>query len=213
MKGAINIIQKIYLLENREPEKWETLTCDPTVKPLYQISTYGRIKNDKNAILKCDRDKDGYVKFTLQGIDGKKKRRISHRLVAMQFIKNDDPINKIEVNHIGVEEVSPGVYVCHHDDNYYKNLEWCTHRENIRHSQKNNLQIVQYGEDSKHNKFDVDTVVFICIMMENGFTNKEILKMFGFTSTNHPDYNKYRGLIKHIRKRNSWNFVTKNFKY
>lgn len=43
-----------------------------------------------------------------------------HRLVAHMFIENDDPINKIEVNHIDENKTN----------NCVDNLEWCTKEYN-----------------------------------------------------------------------------------
>ena len=90
--------QKIYnKIKGRKPEIWVDLTADPKIKKMYKISNYGRIKNNKGKILRPDMDKDGYIKFTLQSITGKKIKRFSHRLVGMQFIPN--PFNKPEINH------------------------------------------------------------------------------------------------------------------
>ena len=54
--------------------------------------------------------------------DGKKIKKLSHRMVAETFIPN--PLNKPEINHIRTVR-SNGTIICPHDDNYYKNLEWC----------------------------------------------------------------------------------------
>jgi len=48
-------------------------------------------------------------------------------LVAQTFVPN--PENKPEINHKNGNK----------QDNYYKNLEWCTHLENMRHSFRNGL--------------------------------------------------------------------------
>lgn len=203
--------QKIYnSIKGREKESWTELTCDPKIKRMYFISTYGRIKNLKGKILKPDTDKDGYLKFTLQSIDGKKLKRFSHRLVALQFI--DNPYNKPEVNHIRVRKKND-IPICPHDDNYYGNLEWVTRAENISHSVKNKLEIVKTCEDSGSSKFDNDTVAFICLMLEANKSVKQIIKMFGVSKSDKKLYNQYYGLIRHVKSRKHWKEVSKFYNF
>lgn len=65
--------------------------------------------------------KTGYVYVSLQK-SGKPHRVSVHRLVAQAFIPNPD--DKPEVNHKDRNKLNNSV----------ENLEWCTHRENIRHA-------------------------------------------------------------------------------
>ena len=46
-----------------------------------------------------------------------------HRLMAKHFLKNDDPINKKEVNH-----KNKNIY-----DFSLDNLEWCTRSYNVKY--------------------------------------------------------------------------------
>ena len=206
------MVQHIYdSLPGRENEIWVRLTCDPNIKNMYNISNYGRIKNDKGVILKPDLDKDGYLKFTLQSIHGKKIKRFSHRLVGMQFIPNLD--NKPEINHKRVVVIN-GRNICPHDDNYYCNLEWVSRKENIKHSLENSLERSQPRCDEAYrSKFDNDTVHFICLLMEHGYTNSQILSALGFKSKHDKNYESFRGLIKHIRSRKTWKDITKLYNF
>ena len=45
---------------------------------------------------------------------------LKHRLIALQWIENDDPVNKTEVDHRNK----------HRDDNHIDNLHWVTRSEN-----------------------------------------------------------------------------------
>lgn len=98
----------------------------------YQVSNYGRVKTTANSatrkerILKPYKMAKGYLYVDLW-INGKHKKHRIHKLVAIAFIPN--PENKNEINHIDGNK----------ENNHISNLEWCTHKENIKHSMDNNL--------------------------------------------------------------------------
>ena len=195
-------------LPGRKEEEWVKLNCDERIKPVYEISNYGRVMNaNTGKILRADKDHDGYLKFTLQSIDNTKIRRFSHRLCAMQFIPN--PENKPEVNHKRVmflnnKKVSP------HDDNYYENLEWCSRQENIDHSVRNGLQDYPginaiYPEELVH---------MICMMLEKGYHTKDVIKtIISVRDCDDKTYEQFRGLVKHIRTRKTWKHISKYYNF
>ena len=91
---------------------------------LYQISNLGRVfsfprNGCYGGILKASPDKDGYMKVTLQKQHKKKKFSV-HRLVALAFISNDDPIGKPLVNHLDFDRAN----------NCAENLEWVSPQRN-----------------------------------------------------------------------------------
>jgi hypothetical protein len=93
----------------------------------YEISNLGRVKSiRKNIIKKVFLDKDGYERITLT-VNQVRYSKIVHRLVALNFISND---NNLVVNHIN------GIKT----DNKVTNLELVTILENNLHCIKNRLR-------------------------------------------------------------------------
>lgn len=110
---------------------------------LYQISSTGKVKSlyrDMGKILTGEiiQKGKGYLRVELTQ-NKKVKRFLVHRLVAQAFILN--PENKPEVNHIDGNTLNNNV----------SNLEWCTHRENIRHSWETGLNEKRREELRKTN--------------------------------------------------------------
>ena len=110
-------------LENLDGEEWRDVEG---YEGIYQISNYGRVKSfQKNQvkILKPYLHTGGYLGIGL----GRQKKFKIHRLVAATFL--DNPFNLTEVDHIHGNKM----------DNYFKNLEWVTLKENKRRAFKNRL--------------------------------------------------------------------------
>ena len=71
---------------------------------------------------------NGYVQVKLNG-----KTYAHHRIVALQFVGNDDPDNKVEVDHIDRVRTN----------NNKNNLRWVNRSQNIRNRDKtrNNVEL------------------------------------------------------------------------
>lgn len=107
----------------------------------YSITLDGRVIN--NATKKCKKPTDnhtgnGYLYVDLYK-DGKRHRKYVHRIVAEAYIPN--PLNLPFVNHI---DGNP-------KNNNYKNLEWCTPKQNVEHASKVLGAMKQY-ETANHNR-------------------------------------------------------------
>lgn len=128
-------------------EVWKPIRC---YEGIYEVSNLGHVKRlktfvehngvygaknkklVKERILKPVYSRNyQYVKLCKKGID---TRYLVHRLVAETFI--DNPNNKKEVNHIDGNK----------QNNRADNLEWCTHKENCKHRDDNNLRKAPKGE-------------------------------------------------------------------
>lgn len=106
---------------------------------LYQISNYGNVKSLEklighryNGMFRkiperfmsiCDNG-NGY-KCVYLVKDKKRNMKYIHRLVAEHFLEKIDNKNYINHKDYNIE------------NNYYKNLEWCTQKENVSYSSNN----------------------------------------------------------------------------
>lgn len=96
---------------------------------LYQVSNLGRVRSlnynhtGEIKLLKQDISHNGYKRAMLYK-DGKMKRYLVHRLVAMTFISNPDDLPI--VNHKDENKTNNNV----------NNLEWCTYKYNNNYGTK-----------------------------------------------------------------------------
>ena len=132
----------------------------------YQISTFGRVKSfwGKTPRIRKPELLGDYLSVDLY-IDGEKKQRRVHVLVAQAFIPN--PLNKPEVNHrVGCKF------------NYHvENLEWATNAENQQHAVKNGLS--KSGVDRSDAKIKNEADIIYIRENPNNLTQDELAAMFG----------------------------------
>lgn len=116
-------------------EVWKDITG---YEGYYQISNLGRVKSlerdvyskdglfrrHKEETIKIPKKKqDGYLCVTLS-VNGKNKTFSVHVLVATAFVEKPLSDERLEVNHIDMNRTN----------NCAWNLEWVTHKDNVRHS-------------------------------------------------------------------------------
>lgn len=129
-------------------ENWKTIEDYPN----YQVSNLGNVKSlkyhreNKEKQLSLIKDKDGYLSVKLCK-NGKIKKFLVHRLVAIHFLPN--PQNLPQINHIN--EVKT--------DNRVENLEWCTNEYNINYGTRNSRMaktqsrlILQFSKQNEYIK-------------------------------------------------------------
>ena len=93
---------------------------------MYMINREGRIwsKVYKKEMTPIPND-DGYLVVSL-GERASRVKRLVHRLLAIQYIPNDDP-NKPQIDHIDRNKLN----------NSLDNLRWCSQKENLMNKVRN----------------------------------------------------------------------------
>lgn len=154
-------------------EKWRWIMG---YEGMYAVSDQGRVKSWNNngygvrevgKELRPSKNSNGYYLFSLR-LNGKTRRHKLARLVAQAFIPNPD--NKPQVNH------KDGVKA----HNCYKNLEWNTRKENMRHSVLVLKQHSNKGEKNRFAKISNRDAKGIRVLYNTGeYTQEQLGKSFG----------------------------------
>jgi len=110
-----------------QPERWRKITWVRGYT-WYSVSDHGRVRNDKTGrIVKAFHRgyHNEYLGVNLCNGAGNLTRKavLVHRLVAEAFLAPASDPSRREVNHF---DGNP-------ENNHYRNLEWCTRRENEAH--------------------------------------------------------------------------------
>lgn len=169
----------------------------PNFDKRYKISNYGRIKSfvkrgavfhDGRVIFAAPRImkptiRQGYLRVELLSSD---KKITIHKLVGAIFIPNNDPENRKWINHKdGIKQ-----------NNYYRNLEWCTKSENIIHAFRTGLNKGPIGEKASGSKLKEYQVKYIKSHLSD-LSNNQLSKMFNVSYHTIDDI-RYERTWKHI---------------
>ena len=101
----------------------------------YEVDTNGVVYSKRGEPLKPSTNNRGY-RMVVFSINGKTRTFGVHRLVARQFVINDDETRKTQVNHIDGNKANNSV----------DNLEWVTPKENMKHS----VEVLGNGKEEKN---------------------------------------------------------------
>ncbi len=149
------ISDKIYNNDDIKDNFKEIIMNDGKKYSNYKINEDGIVIGRNNVKLK-NIIRFGYKEVGLISDDGKRNNFKIHRLVATMFIDNP---NKCDiVNHIDENKLN----------NNIKNLEWCSHKENITHSQ-----------GKKVNQIDMETNKIIKTFNSINDAFRELNKNYG----------------------------------
>lgn len=157
---------------------------------LYKISNLGNIKSFKRykegKLLNPKSDKDGYKEIGIRDINGDRKFKRIHRLVAETFLPN--PENYDYINH---KDNNPS-------NNNINNLEWCSLEYNNKYRFTHG-NASHKGSKSPVASINEDIAIKIYILGHSGkYTESEIAKMFSTT----------RSVVNKIRLNKTWTHVT-----
>jgi hypothetical protein len=158
----------------------------------YLISNYGTVIDTwRNNVQTHINSGAGYLRVVLHLETGEQKMVLVHRLVAMAFV---DGNWSLHVNH------KNGIK----GNNYYKNLEWVTPRENIIHAVETGLNY--RGEDKPNAILSNEQVNDICRYLEAGFDYNYIVNALGLSTIQN-----IHNILHDIKCKKSWKFISKNY--
>lgn len=163
----------------------------PILPERYLINKQGQIyslRSNKHIATRLDRY--GYVRVNLY--EGTKNHTVTvHRLLALAFIENDDPENKLEVNHIDGDKLN----------NNLDNLEWVTSARNQQHAFELGLQKHRQGEANGMATHTEENVIDVCERLNRGQANAEIRRETGYTIS----------FIEKIKYGETWTHITEQY--
>lgn len=144
-------------------EQWKVLTYNPN----YAVSNLGKVRNNKSGRILSERpDNKGYCRISIN-VKGKYKDFKIHRLVAENFIFNDNPHEKTEVNH------KDGLK----SNNSFLNLEWITSSQNMKHAFELGLHS-HVGERNSNLSLSDELVLEI---WSSNLTPKQVAEKYGIS--------------------------------
>ena len=134
----------------------------------YTVYEDGTVYGYKGKKIKQHLDKDGYCYFVAGSKKDKQKRYRTHRIVAMLFVPN--PYGYNEVDHLDGNRANPSA----------DNLEWVTHKENIRRAAARGSYS---GERNSHAKLKIADVINIRQAYKNGSRLCELARQYNMNPT------------------------------
>lgn len=185
----------IFIIKDKkyDDEIWKQMLID-NIPSRYMISNYGRILNPLTGIfLKTDLTEKGrrYPSVNIRSeLDGERHMYSVHRLVAIHFVPNPDPENKIYVHH--KNDIK--------SDFKWTNLEWVTNAENVNYGFETGANKC-FGENSPHSKLTDDIVHKICQLTEAGVRECVIVDELGVN----------RSSVRSIRTGGGWKHITSQY--
>jgi len=188
---------------------WVDLECLNIKHDLYQISNFGKIMNKKSGKL-LSTIVDTYLSTQLMNNNNTRSTYRIHVLVAIMFIINSDPENKIFVNHKDLCKFN----------NRIENLEWITPQENVDHAIENGAREIDYstpyinnhnwshgeitaGEDNGMSRLTNKQIHFICKALEDGFNYGNTLEIAGLEVNENN-----RFIVSHIAQGLRWQSIS-----
>lgn len=158
----------------------------------YLVSEDGQVfskKPDGTTVPKKSQvDTSRYHRISLINDDGKNKKYLVHRLVAITYIPNPD--EKPEVNHIDGDKMN----------NCVSNLEWVTRSENLKHAFSIDLKSC-VGENNPRCELTEQEVLEIYKCLLEGQLEKDLAVRFKTK----------KEIVKKIKYKATWKHILSDF--
>jgi len=181
-------------------ECWRPVLYESVRKNMYEVSSFGRIRNIKTGKIMCGyKSCNGYIQINLMTDAEIPKSYVYklHRIVASAFVEGF---------------TSERCYVNHKDgnktNNLYTNLEWVTFKENIQHAFRIGLVPSRKGCNNSNSKMDENVAKYIMFLLNryDGKVSKvfeeiESVGMYGITYA----------MIREIKTGKCWGHISSKF--
>ena len=154
----------------------------------YFITKDGRVFNKHNKQLSPVNNGKGYLILNIN-IDGKRRCKALHRMVAEAFIPN--PFDLPEVNHKDANR----------KNNSIENLEWVTHGQNIKHSFDIQNRSAK-GSNNANATITEQVAVEICELLSKGLKASQIRNL-GYPYT----------VVRRIKAKATWRHISENYNF
>ena len=125
-----------------ETGSWETLKFDNDYE-IYSEYPYSVRRINSERINSEWIGIDKYTRIKINGQD-----YLKHRLIAIQFIDNDDQENKTQVDHVDRDRLN----------NNISNLRWVSPSENAKNRVKQKKQVFEYIEELPPDAIEISTI-------------------------------------------------------
>lgn len=147
---------KLYNLKINKYEYWiDVIYPENVIKNRYKISNYGRILDTKNnSILKSGSENMEYPVISLYCMENNKvtlKQLKLHRIIALHFVYNPNPIEFKYVDHIDGNKFNYEI----------TNLQWVTSSDNAKFATSSGLANI-----SKISTFEVDLTIALLLELK-----------------------------------------------
>jgi hypothetical protein len=153
---------------SEETGSWELLKFDNDYE-IYTEYPYPIQRVGKDWILKESYTGNGYLHVKINGRDQNK-----HRLIALQFVNNDDPDTKTQVDHIDRNK----------SNNHIDNLRWISPSENTKNKNKYKCQVAEYLDELPEDVIEISD--YEGIELKDYYydaENERIIKIIRFPKT------------------------------
>ena len=179
-------------------EEWKWVKWKNILSNRYEVSSFGRVRNINGKLIKGSPDRDGYYRTSLITSNRTFLGVAIHQMVAYAFAPAYGSNNQIIVNHIDGSKIN----------NYWKNLEWVTAKDNTNHAFSTSLCIS--GEDHKWSRLKENDVIKICesLIKHNG----KVKNVLDDLKNDIPGLNRW--IISVIKCKKTWKIISdRYFKY